>query len=56
VPGIMAKDYPMRPPTEKCAKCDFGRGCDRSAAALPKGAGSPPLIQTPSGALAAAAV
>ena len=56
VQGILAKDYPMRPSTEKCAKCDFGRLCPKVRQPFRKDAGSPPLIQTPSGPLAAAAV
>lgn len=56
VQGILAGDYPMRPATEKCAKCDFARLCPKVRQPFRKGAGSPPLIQTPSGPLAAAAV
>lgn len=56
VQGILAKDYPMRPTEEKCAKCDFGRLCPKVLQSFRAGAGTPPPIRTPLGPLSALAV
>ncbi|SEA50109.1 ATP-dependent DNA helicase [Variovorax sp. YR216] len=55
VRGIIAHDYPMRPEPDKCASCDFGRLCPKTRQEFRAGAGLPPPISTPAGAIRAAA-
>lgn len=56
VKGILAEDFPMRPETMKCIKCDFAQICPSGSEQFQPSRGRPPAIQTPSGLLEADAV